>query len=220
MTRFLPLLLAVALPLAACGGDDATDSDTVEDTGAPSTAFGQAMQGVDALQDMAEQAEAMQNAPPAEPLNHRVLLETLPEEAAGMARTETEGESTSMGGAFAISRREATYRTEGEDGRITITVTDIGAFPQAAMFGLGWANIDIDKETSSGYEKTITYQGHRGYRKYDSDRRSGELSALVGGRYYVQVNGRDVEDDQLETALQAVDTRRLDGMKDEGRPNA
>ncbi|MEM6328484.1 MAG: hypothetical protein AAF791_15320 [Bacteroidota bacterium] len=224
MTRFLSfplaLLLALVLPLSACGGGDDTSSDEVEETGAPSTAFGQAMQGVEALQEIAEQAEEIQNTQPAEPLNHRVLLETLPEEAAGMPRTETTGESTNMGGAFAISTREATYADSTGDSRITIEVTDLGALPSAAMFGVGWAMVDMDKETSSGYERTITYQGHRGYREYDNDRRRGELSALIEGRYLVKVTGSDIEDDQLEASLQAVDTRRLASMKDEGRPTS
>ena len=215
----LTALLVLAFPLSACGGDDAS-SDEVEETGAPSTPFGQAMQGMEALQEMAEQAEEMQNTAPAEPVNHRVLLEMLPEEAAGRPRTETEGQSTNMGGAFAVSTREATYQSEGAPGRIEISINDLGAPPSAAMFGAGWAMIDMDKETSTGYERTITYQGHRGYRKYDSERRNGELSALVAGRYIVQVEGRDVDDDELEAALQAVDTRRLAGRKDEGRPSS
>ena len=219
MTRFLPLLLALALPLTACGGGDATDSDEVQETGGPSTPFGQAMQGMEAIQEMAEQAEENANRPPAQPVNHRVLLEVLPEEAAGMARTATEGESTNMGGAYAVSKREATYENEGEEGRLTLTVTDLGGIPMLGMF-TPWAMVDIDKESGTSYERTITYQGHRGYRKYDTARRNGELSAIVGNRYLVEVSGRDVDDEQMETALQAVDTRRLDSMKDEGRPDA
>ena len=215
--RFFLLLLALALPLAACGGD--SGSDDVEETGAPSTRLGQAMQGMDAIKEMAQQAEEAQNTAPAEPLNHRVLLEMLPEEAAGMPRTETEGQTQNMG-AFALSTREATYQTEDEPGQIEIKIADYGAFPAVGMFGLGWAVVDMDKETSTGYERTITYQGHRGYRKYDTESRRGELSALVGKRYLVQVSGRDVDDEQLEAALKAVDTRRLDQMKDEGRPQA
>ena len=175
------------------------------------------MQGMEAIQD---QVEEMQNTAPAQPVNHRVLLEMLPDEAAGMPRTETEGQSTNMGGAFAVSTLEATYQAEGETSRIEISINDLGALPSAAMFGAGWAMVDMDKETPTGYERTITYQGHRGYRKYDTESRRGELSALVAGRYIVQVEGRDVDDEQLEAALQSVDTRRLASMKDEGRPDA
>lgn len=220
MTRLLPFLLAFALPLSACGGGDDASSDEVEETGAPSTPFGQMMQGVEAMQDMAEQAEEMQNRPPAEPVNHRVLAEMLPDQAAGMPQTETEGQTTNTMG-FALSQREATYQDSTSQSRITISVMDYGAFPAIGMFGLGWVQgIDIDKETSTGYERTITYQGNRGFRKYDTQSRNGELSVIIADRYVVQVNGRDVEDDQLQSALQRVDTRRLATMGDEGRPNA
>ncbi|HIG75733.1 MAG TPA: hypothetical protein EYQ24_14480 [Bacteroidetes bacterium] len=218
MNRLALSFLALSLPLAACGGGD-SDADTVQETGAPESAIGQMMQGVDAMRGMAEQAEEMQNTQPAEPVNHRVLLEMLPDEAAGMPQTETEGQSQNMG-AFALSTREATYADSTGDSQLTITVADYGAFPAIGMFGLGWTMVDMDKETSTGYERTITYQGHRGYRKYDTESRRGELSALIEGRYHVQVSGRDVDDEQLEAALQSVDTRRLASMKDEGRPSA
>ncbi len=211
------LVFTLALSLTACGGDDVS-SDSVENTGGPKTGIGQAMEGMGALKDMAEQMEEAANTAPAEPVNHRVLAEMLPEEAAGFAQTETSGETNSMGGAYSISERSATYQTEGEDGRIVLKVMDLGGLPSVAMFGAPWAMMDVDKETGTSYERTITYQDHRGYRKYDTERRGGELSVLVAGRYIVTVTGRDVEDEQMEEALQAVDTRRLEGMKDEGRP--
>ncbi|OZC02109.1 hypothetical protein [Rubricoccus marinus] len=211
------LVLALAFSLTACGGDDVS-TDEVQETGAPSTAFGRAAQGMGALKDMADQMEESANTAPAEPVNHRVLAEVLPEEAAGFPQASTEGESQSMGGAFSISQRSAVYETEGEDGQITVEVMDLGGLPSVAMFGAPWAMMDVDKETDTTYERTITYQGQRGYRKYDTERRRGELSALIENRYLVKVSGRDVEDAQMEEALQAVDTRRLASMKDEGRP--
>ena len=216
-TRLLALTLA--LTLAACGGDDAS-SDAVENTGGPKTGIGQAMQGMGALKDMAEQMEEAATTAPAEPVNHRVLAEMLPEAAAGFAQTETSGETNSMGGAFSVSERSATYQTEGEDGRLVLKVMDLGGLPNVAMFGAPWAMMDVDKESGSSYERTITYQGHRGHRTYDTERRTGELSVLVEGRYIVTVTGRDVEDGQMEEALQAVDTRRLASMKDEGRASS
>ena len=220
MTRLPALALLVALPLAACGGDDAPSTDSVEETGAPSSAFGQAMQGMGALQDMVEEAEEAQNTAPAEPVNHRVLLEMLPEEAAGYAQAETSG-STNNAGGFALSEREATYADSTGDGQITIKIADYGAVPFVGAMGIGWVQgIDIDEETSTGYKRTITYQDHRGMREYDNERRSGSLQVFIAKRYVVEVKGRNVEDAQLEAAVQAVDTRRLAGMKDEGRPSA
>ena len=221
-TRLPALALLLALPLAACGGGDAdgVSTDEVEETGAPSTAFGQAMQGMGALQDMAEQMEEAQNTVPAQPVNHRVLLEMLPDEAAGMAQTETSGSTNSTMG-FSLSEREATYADSTGDGQITIKVLDYGAVPAIGMMGLGWVTgVDIDEESSNGYKRTITYQDHRGLREYNTERRSGSLQVFIANRYIVEVNGRNVDDAMLERAVQAVDTRRLASMKDEGRPSA
>lgn len=216
-TRLPALLLALALPLYGCGGDS-TSSDDVEETGAPSTPIGQAMQGMGALQDMAEQMEEAANTVPATPVNHRVLLEVLPDEAAGLPQASTEGETNTMGGAYSLSQRSAVYEADGQEGRITIEVTDLGGLPTLGMF-TPWAMVDVDKESGTKYERTITYQGNRGYREYDTASRDGKLSVIIAGRYMVEASGRDVEDDHLEDALQAVDTARLASMKDEGRPN-
>lgn len=209
--RRLPLLLAlVALPLAGCGGD--ASSDDIEDTG-ESGVFGQ-------LQNMERAVEEMQAAAerePADPVNFRELRETLPEALSGMERTEAEGATqTTMG--FSISEAEATYEVPEGNGRIDISVMDYGAVPALGMMGFAWTMTEIDRETSSGYEKTIRMGENKGFRKYDTEGQRGEFSLVIADRFIVQVDGRDVSDDQIEAALRAVDLDALEGMRDAGRP--
>ncbi|MEM1118328.1 MAG: transposase [Bacteroidota bacterium] len=214
MTRFLLLLGLIALPLAGCGGDDASSED-IEDTG-ESGIFGQ-------LQNMAEAAEEMQAAaerPPAEPVNFRELRETLPEALDGMERTNAEGATQGTMG-FTISEAEATYETAEGEAEIDISVMDYGAVPTFGMMGaFAWAATEIDRETSTGYEKTIRMGENKGYREYDTERQSGQFSLFVAERFVVQVDGENVTDDQIEAALRAVDLDALEGMRDSGRPDA
>ncbi len=217
----LPLLIlaAVALPLAACGGsDDASVADAeVEETGQAGV-FGQLGQ----LQDAAEQMQAAAERPPADPVNFRILRDQLPETLDGYERTNAEGATQSAMG-FAISEANATYTGAESDAgapEITLKIADYGALPSLALMGMAWTMADVDRETSTGYEKTVQMAGHRGYRTYDTESRRGEFSLSVAERFLVQVSGSNVDDAQIEDALRAVNVDALAAMRDEGRQAA
>ena len=199
------------MPLAACGGgDDDFDGET-EETGEPGM-MGRLQEVQGAMEKMQEAAER----PPAEPVNVRELRALLPESLDGMERTNAEGATQGAMG-FSISEAEATYKGDGE---IDIKISDLGALPSLGMMGLGWTMADVDRETNSGYEPTLTLGGQRGYRKYDSETRDGEFSLAVAERFLVAVEGDNVDDDRIEAALRAVDLAALADMRDEGRPDA
>jgi hypothetical protein len=212
MTRALALsALLVAAPLAGCGGSDDGLDGEIEETGQPGV-FGRVGEMQEAVEQMQEAAER----PLAEPVNFRVLRDLLPEAVAGLDRTEVEGASQGTMG-FSVSNATATYEGADGDGQIEIELTDLGALPQVGMFGLGWTLADMDKETSTGYEKTVRLGENKGYREYDTERERGEFSLLVAERFLVAVKGRNVEDAALEEALRAVDLPALAAMRDEGR---
>ncbi len=215
----LLLLAALALPLAACGGaDDASVADAeVEDTGQAGV-LGQLGQ----LQEAAEQMQASAERPPADPVNFRVLRDQLPATLDGLERTNAEGATQSAMG-FAISEATATYTGAASDAgtpEITLKIADYGALPSLALMGMAWTMADVDRETSTGYEKTVQLAGHRGYRTYDTESRRGEFSLSVAERFLVQVTGQNVDDAEVERALRAVNVDALAGMRDEGRQAA
>lgn len=170
------------------------------------------------MQNAVEQMQEAAERQPADPVNFRVLRDLLPAEIEGVAQGETEGATDAAMG-FSVSRIEANY--PGEDGtEYDVQIVDFGAVPQITMFGLGWTMADIDRESGSTYERTITFGGNRGYRTYDSERRAGEFSLLIADRFHVEVTGSGVEDDDLEAAIRAIDLSGLADLRDEGRPEA
>lgn len=221
MRRALALIaLTAALPLAACGGSDESVADAeIQETGEPGL-LGRARQMQTAVERMQEAAER----PPADPVNFRVLRDQLPASLPGLERTSAEGATQSAMG-YAVSEAEARYApaeppADGPTPEVTIKLADYGALPSLALMGMAWTLTEVDRETSSGYEKTVVLAGHRGFRRYDTERRSGEFSLSVADRFLVQVNGRNVDDAQIEAALRAVNVGALAAMRDEGRQAA
>ena len=208
------LLFALALPLSACGGGgDGDDFDgEVEETGEPGM-MGRLQEMQNAVETMQESAERA----PADPVNFRVLRDLLPASVSGMDQGEVEGATDGAMG-FSISRVEAVY--PGADGaQIDIGIMDYGAIPSMAMMGLGWTITDIDRESGSEYQRTVTFGGERGFRSYDSEAQSGEFSIVVADRFHVEVTGTQVSDDELEAALRGIDLSGLAALRDEGRPS-
>ncbi|MDT7855042.1 hypothetical protein RQM47_00130 [Rubrivirga sp. S365] len=210
----LPLLAALALlaaPLAGCGGSDDYGGD-VEDTGETGL-FGRAQEMAAAVEQMEETA----NQAPAEPVDFRRLRDLLPETLVGLERTDVEGaKQGSMG--FSISEASADYGAG--DSTVSVKVTDMGAVPAMGMMGAAWTMTDVDRETATGYEKTVRLGESKGYRTYDTGSRRGEFSLVVADRFLVNVTGRGVDDADLEAALRAVDLSALAAMRDDGRQEA
>ena len=213
MPRLLPLAVAlVLLPLAGCGGSDDGYDGEVEETGAASV-FGGARDMVAAVEEMEERA----GQPPAEPVDFRRLRDLLPEALGTMGRTNAEGvKQGSMG--FSVSEASADYGAG--DSTVSVKITDMGAVPALGMMGAAWTMTDVDRETATGYEKTVRLGESKGYRKYDTDSRRGEFSLVVADRFLVEVTGRGVDDGDLEAALRTVDLAALAAMRDEGRQEA
>ncbi len=167
------------------------------------------------MKDAVEEMQAAAERPPAEPINFRELRELLPAAVDGIDQSGVEG-STDGAMGFTISQVEAEYASDVSE--YDVSILDYGALPSMGMMGMGWTMAQIDRESGSTYERTVTFGGQKGFRKYDSEARSGEFSLIVGDRFHVQVTGSGVDDDDLEAALRSVDLEALAGMKDVGRP--
>jgi hypothetical protein len=164
------------------------------------------------LQQFADKAKDIKNKGTVDPVDFRKLKELLPEKAAGLKRIEATGEKSGAAG-FTISRAEAKYGDDGE------TAAHIEIFDTGGIAGVGtmalatWAMADIDKETSTGYEKTTTLEGYKGYEKYDSQSKSGALNVLVADRFVVNINGNNLSVKKLKSILTSLDLNKLSKLK-------
>ena len=148
-----------------------------------------------------------------EPVDFRELKALLPAGIGAMKRTSSEGEK---GGGFGIVVAHAEGRYEGDGGNIELKITDPGNLSGFAAMAAMWMNMELDKETDTGYEKTGTANGRRFHEKYDKATKSGEYTVIVAKRFMVEINGHGVDMPTMKKAIDQLDLAKLESMKDVG----
>ncbi len=163
----------------------------------------------DAMQAMGKVVAQSENVT-ITPVDFRTLKEMLPEAVGALKRKSQEGQKQ-MG----MSEASADYGAEDGDASLSLKITDPGNMRAMLAGGAAMAfNMDLDKETDSGYERNVKFQGFAAHEKMDDT--SGEMTVLVGDRFMVEVRGSNIKPDQLKAALEAVPLKKLESMKDEG----
>lgn len=228
MKAFRLIALGVAISLAPACGSDTPDTpaeeleqatrdlekaaeDLQEGSSEGLAALGKALEGV---------GKAMNEGAKVEPVDFRDLQDLLPNRVDGMDRTDFEGQRGGMG-PFKISEATATY--EEDDRRIELHILDPGSMTGIAAFGYAWLSMEIDQESSSGYERTTKFKGYPAHVKFErgagDDVGDAEMSVVVGERFIVTAEGRNVRVGDLEDAIEDVDLGDLEDMRDEGVSN-
>ena len=206
------LLLSTIFVLFSCGkGGDNQPNEKQKNESEEKTG----VKGLDDFVDnMKEAQKSMEEGKKYEVVDFRELKALLPESIGDLKRTNAEGEKSSAMG-FTVSKAEADYNNEDYSQRIDIEITDLsGATGFAGMAAWGWAMVDIDKETDTGYEKTMKYKGHKAFEKYNNQDKYGSIETLVSGRFMVSVNGNNVPMAVIKSAADQIDIGKLEAMKE------
>jgi len=148
-----------------------------------------------------------------EPVDFRELKALLPDGIGAMKRKSAEGEK---GGGFGIVVSHAEARYEGDGGSLHLKITDPGTLTGLAAMAAMWMNLELDKETDTGYEKTGSAAGRRFHEKYDRSSKHGEYTVVVANRFLVEVDGSGVDMAAMKKAVDQVNLAKLEGMKDVG----
>jgi hypothetical protein len=143
-------------------------------------------------------------------VDFRALKGLLPESIGDLPRKSAVGEKSGVMG-FGMSRAEGSYRGKG-DARIDLKLTDAGSMG-GVLGAAAFANLEIDKETEDGYERTTTFAGRKALEKYDSKSKHGEIKVFVGSRYIVEIDSHDVAPELLKKAAASIDMAKLEALK-------
>lgn len=137
-----------------------------------------------------------------EVVGFRELKKRFPDNIGGMERKSSEGQTTGFAG-MKISIAEAEYNN-GEQ-HLDLTITDTGGLGAALMGMAFWSNLEMDKETENGFERTTEIDGHRAYMKYDRTRNQSEIAVIFDNRFLAVAKGKGIEFDDLQEIVEDLD---------------
>ncbi|MCS6771970.1 MAG: hypothetical protein NZ740_08100 [Kiritimatiellae bacterium] len=140
----------------------------------------------------------------------RAMRALLPNSIGGYKRKESGGEKTSFMG---ITTSYAEGRYEQGEARMTVKMTDYGGTGLAGMLAAAWTMSEVDRETETGFERTVDISGHRALEKFDHSARSGELKILVADRYMVEISVYGGKPEDLRSAAEAIPVQKLAELK-------
>lgn len=213
MKRLGILALAGLVAAGACGKSSEEKKQEQQVEQAAKAAETGAAEAAKGLEQMAKGLEAMAggggNAKAVEPVSFRDM-QTLFPDVEGWQKGKPTGEK--MSSPFKYSQAEVEY-TKG-DARVTLKMVDSGfnqllLTPYAMFLTAGY-----EKETADGYEKSTKVNGEPGWEKWDSSGKDGELNALVGKRFLVQIEGRRIDDTKpLHDFAGRIDMGKLAALK-------
>jgi hypothetical protein len=146
---------------------------------------------------------------PVDPVSFRQLQALFPV-LPGWEKGKPTGEK--MTAPVAFSQAEVRY-TRG-DSRIELKIVDSGFHQLLLAPYTMFLTSGFERETQDGYEKSTKVGNEPGWEKWNTVRKSGEVNAVVGKRFLVQAEGRDLEDIKvLHDAIEKTDLARLAAMK-------
>jgi Yip1 domain len=137
----------------------------------------------------------------------------LPTAIGSMKPTET---SASRNGALGmqVSEAKATY-SDGSGHSVDVEITDMGS--AKGLMGLASAiNVEEDKQTQTGYEKTYKQGENLIHEEWDNSSKHGEYSVMLAQRFMVKIDGHAGSVDELKSAVGSVDLAGLAALRNEG----
>ncbi|MCC7067678.1 MAG: hypothetical protein IT523_04425 [Burkholderiales bacterium] len=151
-----------------------------------------------------------------DPVDFRKLKEVLPQELPGFEKGESSGEKNNAFG-ISVSEAKQSFRTADGSKRVRFEVTDPGSLSGPFALANAWINVEVDKESSEGYEKTSTVGGRKIHEKWDKNDKRGEVQAVVGNRFLVEISAHGIEMTDVKALLGKIDLAKLEAMKGEGK---
>lgn len=144
------------------------------------------------------------NKKPVKPVSFKELIKYLPKAPKNWKTEKPMGETTSIS-KYSISQVSQAYRQE--DKEISISIFD-WAF-NAALYTPFLLTTEFSQESTEGYNKGIKIDDIPGREEYTYSSKKGSLNLLVDGRFFVQIDGKNIEEQELREWWQLIDQKSL-----------
>ena len=85
--------------------------------------------------------------------------------------------------------------------------TDAGGLAAA------WSQLEIDKESDEGYEKTLKVAGHPAFETWQKEGKSGNIQVYVAKRFIVTVQTTGLASEKAQEVAKALPLDKLAALK-------
>ena len=197
---------AAALSAIIAGAQQAsTKMEAAKHSNDPNAQAAAAQQAVAAMMGGGDTVEAL--APD-------TLKPFVPDTIAGLPRTSIEAvRNAAMG--MQVSNAKAVYQNPQGNPRIELEITDTGG-AKGFLAMAGFAGIEEDKQTDSGYEKTY-HDGSRLVHEEWNKSGNGEYTLIIADRFVVVAKGNGLSDiNALKSAVSSVNLAGLEALRTQG----
>ena len=190
------------LALAGCGKKES--SKVQEGENISQNPFGLARQIAKAGEDLQKMQKELEDMKPVDPVHFSELLKFLPEPPSGWESQPAQGSSNKMG-EWSFTQVERRY-TQG-DKRMEVQILD-WAFHKE-LYASFFVAAAFSQETTEGYNKGIKIGEEPGREEYKTASKDGNLAVLVGKRFFVTIQGDNIEAAELRQWWDRLDTAGL-----------
>jgi hypothetical protein len=114
-----------------------------------------------------------------------------------------------------VSKATAAY-SDGAQRNLDLEITDTGSLKGLVGFASGWAGVEQDKQTDSGYEKMYRNGSQLVHEQWDNREHRGQYGVVVGDRFSVNVSGSAGDISELKAAVGSINLAGLESLKSSG----
>ncbi|MEM6614449.1 MAG: hypothetical protein AAF652_19820 [Cyanobacteria bacterium P01_C01_bin.72] len=202
---FKQLLILTALLATGCtgfGGSSPEESEVEEGIDVQKNPIAAIQKAVELGKNIDDNVIA--NRDPVEPVSFKELLKYLPSAPQGWQAEEAEGETNSFAN-YSISQVSQAY--VNGDKKMEVSIFD-WAF-NSALYTPFLLSTEFSQESTAGYNKGIKINDIPGREEFDYSRQAGSLNLLVNSRFLVQIDGDNIDEQELREWWKLVDYQSL-----------
>jgi len=193
--------------VTACGDNRNSQSETLdieEGIDIQKNPLGAIQKVIETGRNTAKIKQEIANNKPVKPISFKELIEYLPKAPQNWTAKKPMGGTTSISN-YSISQVSRVYTQDKKE--ITVSIFD-WAF-NSALYTPFLLTTEFSQESTEGYNKGIKIGGIPGREEYTYDSKQGSLNLLVDSRFFVQIEGRDIEEQDLREWWKLIDRKSL-----------
>ena len=139
-----------------------------------------------------------------EPVSFQELIEYLPESRAKWKAEKPEGQTVSFKG-YSVSQVKRSYSRQ--DSKMTVSIFD-WTF-NSALYLPFLLTTEFSQESTEGYNRGVEIDGFPGREEYNYQTKNGSLNLLIDRRFFIRLDGDNIEESELREWWQKIDSKAL-----------